>query len=494
MVNIHFPENTDLLNQAKSRLKYDELFFLQLLIAYRKRSVCLQPKGIEFKNVGDKTQELAKKLPFELTNSQKKVLREIRQDMKKSQPMFRLLQGDVGSGKTIVSLITLLIAIENGYQAALMAPTEILAEQHYFTTKNLLDNLGVNVQLLIGAQKKRVRNDVLTAIVTGECDLIIGTHALIQENVKFSKLGLIVIDEQHRFGVMQRASLMKKASSPDVLVMTATQIPRNLSLTVYGDLDFSIINEMPKGRKPIITSWRYADVKPKIYKFVKDNILQGRQAYIVFPLIEESEKIDLQAATENYEQMKDGIFSDINIALLHGRMKSAEKESIMKDFKDGKIKILVSTTVIEVGIDVANATLMVVEHAERFGLTQLHQLRGRVGRGAEQSYCILIAHPQLTDTAYSRLNTLAKSNDGFKIAEVDLKLRGPGEFFGTRQHGMPELNIANPVEDMDILIKARNDAFNLVQDDPQLLNPENFVIRNYFEKYYKDKLELLRVG
>ena len=492
--NIHFPGNFKMLNQAQKRLKFDELFYLQLLLAYRKRAMSLKQQGIEFKIVGKRTRELVEKLPFQLTEAQKKVLREIRTDMKKTHPMYRLLQGDVGSGKTIVALVTMLMGIENGYQAALMAPTEILAEQHYINIHKLLENLGVTVKLLIGAQKKSQRTEILKSIKSGECDIVIGTHAIIQEGVEFPQLGLVVIDEQHRFGVMQRATLLEKGFSPDVLVMTATPIPRTLSLTIYGDLNVSIIDQMPEGRKPVKTYWRFVEKRPQIYQFVKDNVEQGRQAYIVFPLVEESEKLDLEAATESYEKMSNHIFKDLKIALLHGRMKSDEKDLVMAAFKAGEIKILFSTTVIEVGVDVANATIMVIEHAERFGLTQLHQLRGRVGRGVDQSYCIQIAQPPLSDEAFFRLDTLTKTTDGFKIAEADLKLRGPGEFFGTKQHGMPGLRIADPITDIDLLVKARNEAFNLVHEDPQLLNNENSSINNHFSESYRDKFDLLRAG
>jgi len=492
--NIHFPENFNILQRALRRLKYDELFYMELLLAYRKRSFSLKKKGIEFKVVGERTRQLVEKLPFELTDAQKKVLRTIRADMKNPHPMYRLLQGDVGSGKTIVALVVMLIAIENGYQTALMAPTEILAEQHFLTIHNLLENLGVNVRLLIGAQKKSVREEILLAIKTGECDLVVGTHALFQESVEFARLGLVVIDEQHRFGVIQRAALLEKGFSPDVLVMTATPIPRTLSLTIYGDLDVSIIDQMPAGRKPVKTYWRSGDKRNQIYQYVKDQVQQGKQAYIVFPLIEESEKIDLKAATESYETMSTGIFANLKIALLHGRMKSDEKDSIMEAFKAGDVQILFSTTVIEVGVDVPNATLMIIEHAERFGLTQLHQLRGRVGRGAEQSYCIMIAEYPLSNEALTRLNTLVQTTDGFKISEVDLKLRGPGEFFGTKQHGLPQLKIADPIVDTDILIKARHEAFQLVHEDPQLLNENNKLIHQHFSLKYLDKLDLLRAG
>ncbi|MBN2009240.1 ATP-dependent DNA helicase RecG [candidate division KSB1 bacterium] len=497
--HIHFPESMHQLHAAQSRLKFDELFYLELMLALRKNRIVHQQKGIEFTYVGERIHKLAEQLPFELTNAQKRVLHEIRADMKKPHPMFRLLQGDVGSGKTIISLITMLIAVENGYQAALMAPTEILAEQHFLTSRTFLQSVGVNVELLIGAQKSAERNAILERLQNGECNIAIGTHALIQDQVVFKNLGVIVIDEQHRFGVLQRASLMEKGISstqntPDVLVMTATPIPRTLSLTLYGDLDVSIIDELPQGRKPINTSWRYANKRPQIFDFVKDHLYKGQQAYIVYPLVEESEKLDLQAASESYEELSNGVFANNKLALLHGRMTNDEKDSVMTSFKRGEIDVLVSTTVIEVGVDVPNATIMVVEHAERFGLTQLHQLRGRVGRGTEQSYCILIATPPISDDGMVRLNTMAQTNDGFKISEVDLKLRGPGEFFGTRQHGMPELRIANPLEDMNVLVKAREAAFELINDDPHLLAPQNEMVHHHFKHHYAERMKLIQVG
>ncbi len=492
--NIHFPESFELLKQAKQRLKFDELFFMEFMLAYRKYKISNQEKGITFGTVGERLKTLVDNLPFDLTEVQKKVIREIRADMKKNHPMYRLLQGDVGSGKTIVALVAMLIAIENGYQAVLMAPTEILAEQHYLTFRRWLEELEVNIKLLIGGQRKSERESILSSIERRECDIVIGTHAIIQENVKFHKLGLVVIDEQHRFGVTQRAMLTEKGENPDVLVMTATPIPRTLSLTVYGDLDVSIINEMPEGRIPIRTSWRYENKRKEIYEFVKSKVVEGQQAYIVFPLIEESEKLDLKAATESYEKMCTGIFSDIKVALLHGRMKSDEKDTIMFAFKNGEIQILVSTTVIEVGIDVPKATIMVIENAERFGLTQLHQLRGRVGRGSEQSYCILIAKSPLTDEAITRLNTMIQTNDGFIIAEVDLKLRGPGEFFGTRQHGLPELKIANPIYDTALLMEARSEAFEIISKPKELNQLLELLYQNSFIDNYKDKIELMRIG
>jgi len=510
LYSVHFPENFHSLESALRRIKFDELFFLQLLMALRKRNIETTLRGFVYNVKSKLARQLVDSLQFELTSAQKRVLNEIAKDLQRPYPMNRLLQGDVGSGKTVVALCVALIAIENGLQVAFMAPTEILAEQHYHTITDLLKGLNVNVRLLIGGQKRKLREDILEDVRRGTAQIVVGTHALVQENVEFLRLGLIIIDEQHRFGVLQRAGLREKGSNPDVLVMTATPIPRTLAMTLYGDLDVSIIDEMPANRKPVITVLRTEQEKHKVYNFVKEEIRRGRQAYIVFPLIEESEKIDLKAAKQEFEYLKNEVFREMRLGLLHGRMKSDDKDEIMLKFKNGEIDILVSTTVIEVGIDVPNATIMVIENSERFGLAQLHQLRGRVGRGSEQSYCILIANYNWYDRftkprndyeieiekekARIRLETMVKTNDGFKIAEVDLKLRGPGEFFGTQQSGMPELRIANLVNDSELVSIANKEAFNLIKDDPHLRLPQNECIRRVFEKKYKHLLELGKVS
>ena len=491
---IHYPDGFEHLQAAQTRLKFDELFFMEILVALRRRHQQEGKGGIRFEQVGETTRKLVKQLPFQLTEAQKRVTRQIRADLKSGRTMNRLLQGDVGSGKTIVALITMLIAVENGYQAALMAPTEILAEQHYLTLRNQLETLGVEVVLLIGGQPRKEREEILERVADGRARIITGTHALIQEGVDFYQLGLVVIDEQHRFGVMQRALLREKGLNPHVLVMTATPIPRTLSMTVYGDLDVAVIDELPAGRKPVKTDWRDESRRHKIYQFLRKQVQEGAQAYIVFPLVEESEKSDLKAAVESYERMRQGFFAAFQLGLIHGRMRPDEKEAVMSAFKRNEIQILVSTTVIEVGVDVPNATVMVVEHAERFGLTQLHQLRGRVGRGSKQSYCILIAYGQLSAEARTRLETLAHTNDGFKIAEVDLQLRGPGEFFGTRQHGMPELKLANPTVDLALLRLARDEAFKLIEEDPNLRGEQALGTRTYFNKNFKDRYGLVWVG
>ncbi len=491
---VHFPDDRPSLAAARKRLKFDELFYLELMLAYRKKRFAAERPGIGFMKVGERTRRLIESLPYELTAAQKRVLREIREDMKSPRTMNRLVQGDVGSGKTIVALIAIMMAIENGYQSALMAPTEILAEQHYISIRQLLEGLGIHVALLVGAQSSKEREAVLASIESGDAPIIVGTHALIQAGVEYHRLGLAIIDEQHRFGVVQRAALQQKGTWPDVLVMTATPIPRTLSLTLYGDLDVSIIDELPPGRQPVKTAWRSDRRRNDIYQFVKQHIAGGEQAYIVFPLIEESEKVDLQAALDNYEKLKNDFFRDYEVGLLHGRMTSSEKEAVMAAFKSGKIHVLVSTTVVEVGVDVPNATIMVVENAERFGLPQLHQLRGRVGRGRKASFCFLIAKFPISAEARTRLDTMAATNDGFRIAEVDLKLRGPGEFFGTRQSGMPQLRIADIVRDSELLLQAREDAFELAKQPPKGMTLKGLTLRTHFFKNYREKFELSRVG
>lgn len=509
---IHFPKSYGELDHAVRRLKFDELFYFQLLMAYRKRELKGELQGIAFRPDLGLEAELKRHLPFELTNAQRRVIQEIHKDMQQPVPMNRLLQGDVGSGKTIVALFAMLTAIGNGYQCALMAPTEILAEQHWRSTRNFLKDLPVNVRLLVGGQKKKLRDDVLDDIRRGSANIVIGTHALIQDHVEFADLGLVVIDEQHRFGVSQRALLREKGKkNPDVLVMTATPIPRTLSLTLYGDLDVSVIDELPKDRKQIRTAVRHEKDKAKIFEFVRSEVKKGRQAYVVYPLIEESEKIDLKAATKEFEYLSGSVFPECTLGLLHGRLSSEEKDELMQRFKANEIQILVATTVIEVGIDVPNATIMIIENAERFGLSQLHQLRGRVGRGAEQSFCILVsdenyakrtlslaanraeAHRDVNATK-KRLETMVETNDGFKIAEVDLELRGAGEYFGTRQSGVPGFRLANIVTDTEILAAARKEAFELVERDPHLTRTENKNIRKEFEFVFKDLLSFVRVG
>lgn len=494
ILRINFPVEFSDIEIARQRLSFEELFYLELILALKKKTIQSEKKGIKFdKDIAALTEKFKKILPYELTSAQKKVINEIYKDMKSNKCMNRLLQGDVGSGKTIVAIFAMLIAIENGYQAAFMCPTELLAEQHYKTISEFVQQLDVKVILLVGGQKKKLREEILSGIKEGKTNIIIGTHALIQEKVEFKNLGFVVIDEQHKFGVMQRAKLKEKGFNPDVLVMTATPIPRTLSLTYYGDLDVSVIDEMPKNRIPIKTALRMENDKPKIYSFVKDEIKKGRQVYVIFPLIDESEKLDLKSAEENYIILKEKIFPELKVGMVHGRMFWYEKDEVTEDFRNGKINILVATTVIEVGIDIPNATIMIIEEAQRFGLSQLHQLRGRVGRGSEQSYCILIAK-NLDEDSMKRLSILCETTDGFKIAETDMEIRGPGEFFGIRQSGILNFSCTDLNRDKEILEKARSIAFKIIEEDPQLRKAEYLVIKKAFAKNYINSLYLMEVA
>lgn len=507
--NIHFPESPELLHKALFRLKFEELFFLQLLVLQRKKNLKIEHKGIEYNIKSASARKLVDSLHFELTKAQKKVIREITADMSSEKAMNRMLQGDVGSGKTIVALISMLIAVDSGYQTALMAPTELLAEQHFASISNFLKDFDLKIKLLVGGQNKRLRNEILEDIREGNADIIIGTHALIEDNVAFKKLGLIIIDEQHRFGVMQRAYLREKGINSDVLVMTATPIPRTLSLTLYGDLDVSIINELPSNRKPIRTILVKESEIDKLYDFIRKEVKKGRQVYIVYPLIDESEKLDLEAATLGYDFLRSKIFPDLRIGLIHSRLFGYEKDKIMMKFKSNELDILVATTVIEVGIDIPNANIMVIQNSERFGLSQLHQLRGRVGRGSEQSFCFLVTKdylvskskrrfsPEETEknlTAAKRLQTMIDTTDGFKIAEVDLEIRGPGDFFGTRQTGLPALKIANLIEDTNILDSARVEAMKIIDSDPELKEKQHEKMKEIFLSKYSPGINLSRVG
>lgn len=498
---IHFPSqesDISLLNNGRTsahrRIIFNEFFLLELGLALRKQDKLQEKRGISYEYKNNLTNRLKSILPFELTSSQEKVLKEIYEDMKKPYPMNRLLQGDVGCGKTVVALMAMLRAIENGYQGAIMVPTEILAEQHYFNIKSITKRVGIETALLTSGVKGKRRKEVLDEISAGKKSIIIGTHALIQEDVRFKRLGLVIVDEQHRFGVMQRASLKKKGYNPDVLVMTATPIPRTLALTVYGDLDISIIDEMPKNRFNVITKNFYDNKRREAYAFIREEIEKGRQAYIVFPLVEESEKSDLKAATEMASYLQEETFPDLTIGLLHGRMKSEEKEEIMRQFKEREIDILVSTTIVEVGMDISNASVMIIEHAERFGLSQLHQIRGRVGRGPYQSYCILMIKFPVTEEGKKRLKAIRETTDGFIIAEKDLEIRGPGEFFGTRQSGLPELIYANIIRDHKILEEARKEAFKLIAKDPFLKESSVYFLKESLKQKWKERLELVSIG
>jgi len=497
---VHFPpdgESMEVLNNHRSdghrRIIFDEFFFLELGLALKKRGLTLET-GIPFQTDGTLAQRLLDLLSFQLTRAQDKVWAEIREDLERPHPMNRLIQGDVGSGKTVVALLASLYVVECGYQAAIMAPTEVLVEQHYLNLHRWVEPLGVKVALLTSSIKGSEREDLYDRIRRGDIQLVIGTHAVIQEAVEFQRLGLAIIDEQHKFGVVQRGLLKKKGENPDVLVMTATPIPRTLAMTIYGDLDVSLIDEMPPGRMPVETKVFHESARGRVYRIVEEEVRKGRQAFIVYPLVEESEKLDLKDATRMAEHLQKDIFPEFRIGLLHGRMKSDEKEAIMMEFKEGKIQILVATTVIEVGIDIPNASVMVVEHAERFGLSQLHQLRGRIGRGRYPSKCILLAQYRSSEEARVRLRAMERTSDGFQIAEEDLNLRGPGEFFGIRQSGLPDFRVAHLVRDTPILIEARKEAFQLIQEDPELAHPSHAALKNILRKRWRERLELASIG
>lgn len=487
----HFPEEiSDVvsLNQRSSpahrRLAFDELFLLELGLALMKKREKAE-QGISFRDSTMLVSAFLKGLKFELTGAQKRVLEQIRTDMKSSLPMNRLVHGDVGCGKTVVALVSILTAVENGYQACLMAPTELLAEQHFINIHGMVEALGVTVVLLTSSTKNRP----VDGIAGGRAQIIIGTHALIQEDITFKSLGLAVIDEQHRFGVVQRAMLRRKGFNPDILIMTATPIPRTLAMTLYGDLDISVIDELPKGRKPVITKVFFPSQKDGIYALIKGELSKGRQIYIVYPLIEESEKLDLKSAIDGYEAFIK-IFPEKNIGLVHGRMHHSEREEVMSRFKAGEIHILVSTTVIEVGIDVPNASLMLIVHAERFGLAQLHQLRGRIGRGGYDSFCLLMAYPPFSDEAKRRLEAMESTGDGFRIAEEDLSIRGPGDLFGTRQSGIPELQVADIIRDIGVLEQAKKEAFDLAEASPDLSDYP--LLKDALQRKWAGRLELIK--
>lgn len=478
---------------AHQSLAFDEFFFWELGLALKKQGV-LKEEGVAFQVSHRYTKELARLLPFELTAAQRRVLAEIKTDMMAPHPMHRLVQGDVGSGKTLVALMAALIAVENDYQVAIMAPTEILAEQHWHTVHRWCSRMGLEVTLMTAALKGKARKEALERIADGRARIVIGTHAVIQEKVEFANLGLGVIDEQHRFGVLQRGILKKKGANPDILVMTATPIPRTLAMTLFGDLDLSVIDEMPPGRIPIETRVFFESRRPRLYDMIRSEVESGRQVYVIYPLVEESEKMDLKAASQMAEHLQAEIFPGLRVGLLHGRLSPAEKEAVMASFKSRDFDILVSTTVIEVGIDVPNATLMVVEHAERFGLSQLHQLRGRVGRGTEKSYCILMTPGKLSEDGEKRLRVMESTSDGFRIAEADLEIRGPGDFLGTRQAGMPDFRVASILRDGSLLEKARQAAFDLLERDPELASPAYAPLRDEMLRRWGKRLELAAIG
>lgn len=488
--NIHFPKSVEALKIAEARLKFEELFYIQLSMLYQSQHRSRQYRGYIFSTIGDYFNQFYNKyLPFPLTNAQKRVIKEIRNDMRSGIQMNRLLQGDVGSGKTIVALLTALIALDNGYQACIMAPTEILANQHYDTISSLVAPLDITVKLLTGSTKKKEKEEILSDLANAGINIIIGTHALIEENVNFSNLGYVIIDEQHRFGVAQRAKLWNKnVSPPHVLVMTATPIPRTLAMTVYGDLEVSVIDELPPGRKPVTTKLLFDNRRGQVYDFIHKKIAEGRQIYIVYPLIQENEKIDLRDLEQGYKILTD-IFTECKLVMVHGKMKQSEKDEAMRMFVSGEAKIMVATTVIEVGVNVPNASVMVIENAERFGLSQLHQLRGRVGRGADQSYCLLMSKYELAENTRKRLQIMCETNDGFKIAEADMSLRGPGDIDGLQQSGLPfDLKIANLAGDVNILSTARNVAKAILAEDEELTFPKNTLLKKKLQQMNQLKI------
>lgn len=487
---IHFPRDFAELRQARKRLIFDEFFLLGMAIALKTQQERSQLKGVAYTVRKHLLTPFKQLLSFEFTLEQKKAIREIFADMCSTQPMNRLLQGDVGCGKTIVALSAMLLTVENGCQAALMAPTEILAEQHYLYLQKYLQVLGLNCVLLTSGRERREYKNIKEKIGSGAAQVIVGTHALLEKDVVFKKLGLVVIDEQHRFGVRQRAVLRQKGANPDVLVMTATPIPRSLALTVYGDLDVTTIQQLPPGRLPVTTLKLKA---PEAYEFVRKKISGGQQAYVIYPLIEESPHFTLKAARSMADHLQKDIFPDFRVGLLHGKLAIAEKEKVMQNFVQHALDILVSTTVIEVGIDVSNATVILIEHAERFGLSTLHQLRGRVGRGREQSHCLLVADEK-TEEAQSRIRVMLETNDGFKIAEQDLQIRGPGEFFGEKQHGLPELRIGDLIRDFAVLQQARCWSFSLIKEDPALTLPQHRLLREIVQHKFGKRLHLSSIG
>lgn len=495
--SMHSPQSEHDASEAKRRLVFEELFHMQLEMLLRKGVRKRNEKGYVFTKTGEHLREFYHhQLPFDLTNAQKKVVREIHQDMKSGEPMNRLLQGDVGSGKTLVALISMLIAQGNGFQAALMAPTEILANQHYETISSLLQDLPIRIALLTGSVKRSLRKPMLEGLKSGEISFLIGTHALLEDEVQFSSLGLVVIDEQHRFGVAQRAKMrLKSTLSPHVLVMTATPIPRTLAMTFYGDLEVSIIDELPPGRKPIQTMHRFESHRAQLYQFMREQISLGRQVYVVYPLIEESETLDFKSLEDGYRSITESFPSpEYNVSMVHGKLPPEEKDREMRRFVAGETQIMVATTVIEVGVNVPNASVMIIESAQRFGLSQLHQLRGRVGRGAEKSYCILMTDYELSKESKKRMDTMVETNDGFKIAEVDLRLRGPGDLMGTQQSGALNLRIADLSKDQTLVVLAREEALELYNRDPRLTGPSLIALRQYMISLFNNKPQWDKIG
>ncbi len=489
---IHFPQDEDALASGWNRIKYEELFFFQLLFALRRRAVKAPERGLPFETVGAVTRKVLKSLPFELTEGQKDVLHEIREDLQSPVAMQRLLQGEVGSGKTTIAVLAMAMAADSGYQSAMMAPTELLAQQHAENLLPLAEAAGLELRLVRGKQKVAERREILTAIENGRTTLAIGTHALIEEKIKFHKLGLVIIDEQHRFGVVQRTLLRQKGPMPHLLLMTATPIPRTLTLSHFGDIDVSILRELPVGPRKVKTLLRTGADRDKIYQFIIEKAQAGGRVFILCPLVEESEKIDTEAAIDYHKRVTSGVFRDFKVGLLHGRLKPEEKSKTLRSFRSGDINILVATPVVEVGVDVPDATVMLIENAERFGLSQLHQLRGRIGRKGQPAFCILLPGAQITEEARARMDALCETDDGFELAERDLTLRGGGEFFGTRQHGEIELRWANPEQDKALLLLAREQAFSLLENDPELKSVPQ--LRERFKQRHAHRLQFVSAG
>ena len=495
----HFPPEGSSLEEldafktpAQRRLVFEELFLIQLALAFRKNRAGEEHTGTAFKTRGELIKRFVKLLPFTLTGAQKKVLGEIMKDLEKKKPMNRLIQGDVGSGKTIIALTALLTAVDNGTQSALMVPTEILAEQHYLNIRPFCEKLDIEIKLVTSALKGKERKSHFEDIQSGKTQIVVGTHSLIQKDIQFKNLGLAVIDEQHRFGVIQREAIGKKGDQPHLLIMTATPIPRSLALTLYGDMDVSLLDELPPGRQVIATNLFFENRREQAYAIMEKQLQQGRQAFVVCPLIEESESIDLKAAVTVFDFIQEK-FPGFTACLIHGKLKKEERQNIMSRFLKKEIQVLVSTTVIEVGIDVPNATVMIIEHAERFGLAQLHQLRGRVGRGIHASYCLLMAYHPVSEEGQARMKAMQNSGDGFVIAEEDLKIRGPGDFMGTRQSGMPLLKIANLLRDIQVLETARNEAFQLIESDPDITDPKHQPLKKALKRFLGNYMELMEV-
>lgn len=489
--NIHFPQRIEDAAVSRRRLVYDEFFFFELTLAKRKAKRAKE-NGIPLRENGTLTKRFLELLPFKLTRGQSEVIAKIATDMKKPRPMNRLLQGDVGSGKTVVAVYAMLVSVENGYQSVLMAPTEILAEQHYIVLSGLLNKLSIAVTLLTSSIKDKEKQEIIQKIASGEAQIVFGTHALIEEAIEFKNLGLAVVDEQHRFGVMQRAALVNKGINPDFLVLSATPIPRTLALTLYGDLDISTLKEKPPSRGEVITKIVKEKQKKEVLRFVNEELAKGRQVFVICPIIEKSEKLELKSVNEVYQEIASA-FTDFSVGVIHGRLKTNERLKIMEDFRHGYLNILVATTVVEVGVDIPNATVMIIEHPERFGLAQLHQLRGRIGRGAHKSYCYLILNRFLAPESYERISFFEKNNDGFALAQKDIKLRGPGEILGKKQHGLPDIKIGDLESEQDLLFLARNDAFELVKRDPEIILTEHYLIKQQLNKLV-EKEKLLRIG